>query len=529
MRAVAAQNPRVKDPVYHVVLSWPAGESPSDEQAFACGRHAMQCVGLAGHQYVFAVHRDTGNVHAHLAVNRVHPTSYRAVYPDRDYFKLDRAMRELELRFGWRHDKGPYAVFERDGMPVIDWASTAPDTKGHVPTPAADMERHADRESFFSYVRGAPRQAVIEALKSPQLSWVKLHGLLSQFGLALREKGQGFAIHELPYPDGEESGVVLKASDMHEEMAKGRLVKRLGPFETSDDTPAPAQRYDKFRPPVRDQAQRDLRRQERADARRQLQERYAAYRAEMAQAEPGMDWKAAFAGLRDDARRRRAAVRYSVTNRGERKAQLSIIAFETARERQRLRAQARLDQNAVRARRGWTQGYKEWVGRQAAAGDAAAISQLRGWSHASTRRVRREASVAGTLFNALHLRAPAGPLAPLNLEGLTFRVRRDGTVCYRSGDGGGSVLERDGVIEVEVASDLRCTVAALLIATKRCGDQFDCTGEEAFVRTMHILRRDFPNEHLLFDEWRRLSFDAAQTSTESQRQGFTPSRRRVER
>jgi hypothetical protein len=67
----------------------------------------------AEHQYVFAIHHDTDNVHLHMTVNRVHPDSYNAVYPDRDYFKLDYAMRELELRYGWTHDNGPYSVIDK--------------------------------------------------------------------------------------------------------------------------------------------------------------------------------------------------------------------------------------------------------------------------------------------------------------------------------------------------------------------------------------------------------------------------------
>jgi hypothetical protein len=93
MKAVAAQNSRVKDPVYHVILSWPQSEKPTDDQAFDCALHAMDAVGMGGHQYVFAIHHDTDNVHLHMTVNRVHPDSYNAVYPDRDYFKLDYAMR----------------------------------------------------------------------------------------------------------------------------------------------------------------------------------------------------------------------------------------------------------------------------------------------------------------------------------------------------------------------------------------------------------------------------------------------------
>lgn len=93
MLAVAEANPRVKDPMYHVIISWPASEKPTDAQAFESGVYAMEAVGMAGHQYVFAIHRDTDNVHLHMAVNRVNPDTLKAVYPDRDFYKLDRAMR----------------------------------------------------------------------------------------------------------------------------------------------------------------------------------------------------------------------------------------------------------------------------------------------------------------------------------------------------------------------------------------------------------------------------------------------------
>ncbi len=190
MNAVAAQNARVKDAVDHIVLSWPANESPTDAQAFECGTNALGAVGMADHQYVFAVHRDTDNTHLHIAVNRVNPDTFAAVYPERDYFKLDRAMRELELKYGWQHDNGPYAVFERDGQVVVDWASKEPSTKGKRPTPAADMERHADQESLFSYARGEPRKALLSALKNDKLTWRQLHNLLAKYGLELREKGR---------------------------------------------------------------------------------------------------------------------------------------------------------------------------------------------------------------------------------------------------------------------------------------------------------------------------------------------------
>ena len=74
---------------------------------------------MSEHQYLAAVHRDTDNIHGHFMVNRIHPETYRAVYPDRDYYKLDKVMREVELAQGWSHDKGVYSIHERNGKRLL--------------------------------------------------------------------------------------------------------------------------------------------------------------------------------------------------------------------------------------------------------------------------------------------------------------------------------------------------------------------------------------------------------------------------
>ncbi|MCZ7018772.1 relaxase/mobilization nuclease domain-containing protein, partial [Salmonella enterica] len=100
MLAVADMNGRVKDPVYHAVISWQKDEKPTNRQAFEACQEAMEAIGMQDHQFVAAVHRDTDNHHVHLMVNRVNPETYKAVYPDRDFYKLDRTMREIELSQG---------------------------------------------------------------------------------------------------------------------------------------------------------------------------------------------------------------------------------------------------------------------------------------------------------------------------------------------------------------------------------------------------------------------------------------------
>ncbi|MET3132799.1 hypothetical protein AAKU55_003079 [Oxalobacteraceae bacterium GrIS 1.11] len=499
MRAVAAQNTRVHDPVYHVVLSWPDGEAPTDGQAFDCGAHALRAVGMDHHQYVFGVHRDTRYVHLHIAVNRVHPATFKATYPDRDFYKLDRAMRELELRFGWRHDKGPYTVFERDGVSVVDWSRSAPDTKGAMPSQAADMERHADHESFFAYVRGEPREAVMAALKDDRLTWRKLHCLLAKHGLSLREKGQGFALFDM---EGK-APTPIKASDMHEELSRARLERRLGAFEEPGAIPAPAAAYDPFQAPARRNGQREERKQERADARRDLRARYLRYQSE--QALPQFDASNArsrFAALRNEARRRRTEVRASIHDRAQRKAHYSVIAFETARERERLKARIQSERASLRREvKAQRQSFREWVEHHAAAGDAAAISQLRGWAYAAG-RAGQDVSFADAGKNLIRHAFQVDPSAGLDIEGARYRVRRDGSVRYSFDQAAGGFIDHGSVIEMRAEDDDRTAmIAALIFARRKFGDAFEAQGSAQFKSKLSQLATDFPLEQSLEAIW----------------------------
>lgn len=480
MTAVSAQNARVKDPVYHVVLSWPSSESPTDDQAFDCGLHAMAAVGMSGHQYVFAIHHDTDNVHLHMTINRVHPDTFNAVYPERDFYKLDRAMRELELRHGWQHDNGPYSVFERNGKKVIDWSSKAPASKGKLPARAAEMEVHGDQESLFSYARGAPRKAVAKSLKNDKLTWTQLHNQLAKFGLGIRPKGRGLAIHDL----ADHATTPIKASDMHEDLSLARLVKRLGEYQVPADVIDAASSYDKQKPPMRDPAERETRRQERADARRSLRAEYEEYRkAFVTQRLSREDVKARYAAIRAHARHQRAEVRANVENPQDRRAFYSVIAFETLRAKDRLRRQIQRERDVLKndlSNRRLS--YRQWVEREAARGNEGAIGQLRGFAYAEKRSLRRQ--ISSEQFNGFVLGQDSDPVVVPSL-GLSPRVRRDGSVRYLGGSGhvgfvdqGNSIQFEPGLIGQEA---LKVTIE---VARSRHDQPLQLVGTPAFIESV---------------------------------------------
>ncbi|VFR81045.1 MobA [plant metagenome] len=476
---------RVKDPIYHVVLSWPAHEQPTDDQAFACARHAIAAVGMAEHQYLSAIHRDTDNTHVHIAVNRVHPESYRAVYPKQDYFVLDHAMRELELQYGWSHDAGPYQVVERNGVPVIERARPNASTQEKIPSAAADLERFAGEDSFFTYARGEPRKAVLALWKTSAPTWADLHAALAKHGLALKPKGQGFAIYDAESAETPP----IKASDMHETLSRTRLERRLGPWiepaqrRAADDTEPllVESTYDRRRELKRDPAQREARRQERADARRQLRAAYQAYRTGFViRRVTGEESRARYRAIADVARARRREVALTVADARQRKGFYSVIAFETLTARETLKAELAKRRAALRAdpnNRPLT--YREWVEAQAAAGSAAAISQLRGWAYADTRRQAEERRQQPGIAD---ITAEHDPLYREGLQDWQLAVHRDGRISYRDR------LGRDGFIdhgqqillEADAAADPEVILAALHLAQVKYPTGFILTGTPAF-------------------------------------------------
>ena len=78
MNAVAAQNTRCKAPAFHFILTWPEHEYPDPAAIFDAAEHAIKTLKLAEHQYVLAVHVDTDNIHCHVAVNRIHPKTFKS-------------------------------------------------------------------------------------------------------------------------------------------------------------------------------------------------------------------------------------------------------------------------------------------------------------------------------------------------------------------------------------------------------------------------------------------------------------------
>ncbi|WP_199543105.1 TraI/MobA(P) family conjugative relaxase [Paraburkholderia kururiensis] len=524
MRAVADRSARVRDPVFHFVISWREGEQPEPEQVFEAGRAALGALGMApdAHQHVFAIHRDTGNVHLHVVVNRVSIGTGRAVHPGLSYLKLDRCMRELELRQGWQPDRGPYAVVERDGQPVIGRDRTHREVQPARPSRARDMEAFTGMESLATYVSGEPERDVLAALKRSDATWQDVHEALARHGLELRVKGQGLAI----YAKDRDDLTPVKASSVHEQFGRGRLEKRLGPWVEPMRmirVSNAGRRYVEREIDGTRTARREARAHMRAELRARYDREHTQQRREFDTARQQMR-----ARHRDDYRallerhqRVRERIRSSGMTSVERKAAYSVSAFERARELEVLRGQQWAEREALTR----PQTYREWVGMMAQQGDEAAIAQIRGWAYAARRRRRkpeepgRRNRITGLFGDDLD---PLPPKRAQVLENWTWHVDtatgnvgylREGTRQFTD-EGWGVVFDSDG-------AQWDTMLAGLLLARQKFGPQIDVTGSEAFRERTAVLavtcRIDvtFGDEAL---EARRLQLARAQRQREHVRE-----------
>ncbi|AOJ87569.1 hypothetical protein WS87_13255 [Burkholderia sp. MSMB0856] len=483
MRAVADRSARVRDPVLHFVISWREGEQPNVAQLHEAGRTALEALSMPpdAHQYVFAVHRDTDNVHLHVVANRVSLDSGRAVHPGLGYLKLDRCMRELELRQGWQHDRGPYAVVDRGGQRVIERDRTHRMERPSQPARARDMEAFGGMESLATYVNGAPKQAVLAALKQPGVTWQDVHEALARHGLELRIKGQGLAI----VAKGRDDLTPLKASSVHEHLGRGKLEKRLGPWVEPIRAIRVSSAERRYLEREIDGA-RAVRREARARMRADLR---ASYERDRTKQQRGFDTarqqmrtrhRNDYRALLDRHRQARERIRNSGMRSVERKAAYSISAFERARELEILREQQEEERAALMR----PQSYREWVEMRAKEGDEAAIAQLRGWTYAARRRRKqpvepeRRNRITGLFGDDLD---PLPPKRVRVMEHWTWRVdTASGNVDYLREGARQFTDEGWGVVFASNAAQWDAMLTGLLLARQKFGSTIDVSGSEEF-------------------------------------------------
>lgn len=481
MNLTASQNRHCKDAVYHFILSWQGDEDPSPDAVFSSVRYSLKQLGMEEHQYVAAIHRDTDNIHCHVSANRVHPETFTAQNMWNDADTLQKCCRVLERELCFKVDNGSWQMNEYGEL-----RRTHRDMPS-APRGAAKREIFSDKESLHGYAVRETRQIISDAVAQKNISWDRLHNILYTRGLGVREQNGGLAVYDLFNPDG----VSVKASDVHPDISLTKMVKEHGKYQ-----PAPAL-YDHDRPEdgmlhmqtsympqlhVRDHEARRERREARAIARGILRARYDAYRNGWEK--PDLRAGERFRQIASHCVVVKARVRDTVRDPLMRKLMYRVAEFEKIKAMAELRLQLR-EERQVLSETGVSRplSWKSWVEREAVKGDAAALSQMRGWAY-SEKRATRQQKNAWPEPNAVIHYGPGENVPTFKSSEHETRLLRDGTVSYLR-DGKPAVTDFGDRVEIYPAPDNKSDrynndLAAELTAW-RSGERTTLTGDQKAV------------------------------------------------
>ena len=103
-----SRNTRAASKTYHLVISFhPEDEAKLTPEVFkAIEERFASALGYADHQRHCGVHKNTANLHMHVAYNMIHPEKYTCHKEFRDFWIRDRVCRAIEREFGLSVDHG---------------------------------------------------------------------------------------------------------------------------------------------------------------------------------------------------------------------------------------------------------------------------------------------------------------------------------------------------------------------------------------------------------------------------------------
>jgi len=205
-----ALNNRVKTAkTYHLIVSFrPEDEAKLTPEAFREIEERFAAVlGYSEHQRHCAVHKNTGNLHMHIAYNIIHPEKRTWHKEFRDYHARDKLCRELEREYGLGMDRGREQGPER------------PSLGGK----AALAEAHSGQESFESYAKRHTTE-ILTAMQTAQ-DWRGFHEALARFGLETKPHGNGLVVKD------RHGKHAVKASAVDRSLSMKKLEVRFGPYQ----------------------------------------------------------------------------------------------------------------------------------------------------------------------------------------------------------------------------------------------------------------------------------------------------------
>ncbi len=257
-----------KEKTYHLVISFrPEDEDKLTEEVFRDIELSFaKALGFEEHQRHCGVHKNTDNLHIHVAYNMIHPVTLTRHEPYRDFLARDKVCRDIERKYGLVMDNGR----EQERRTT------------RTSSRAQAMEAQTGQESFISYV-----QRQVQDIQAGD--WQSFHAELARKGIVYRLRGNGAIFTEL---NGKTN---CKASRVGRKFSRAAMERIYGKFQEVQQAPGQVkaeQTYDKApRQPAANKSKhwqrykeiREIRKKEYEALNAEIRDNYAQLRAKFRQ------------------------------------------------------------------------------------------------------------------------------------------------------------------------------------------------------------------------------------------------------
>ncbi len=218
-----AQNLRTtREKTYHLIVSLRMeDEGKLSEQDYqTIEQEFAKTLGFQTHQRHCGVHKNTDNLHMHIAYNMINPETFRRHEPFRDYYALEKTCRAMEQKYNLSIDNG----IEKDDSYKLSNNSTS-------------KEARTGEESFERYVINR-HDKIMQELEKAQ-TWEDVHHVFAKYGLELVQRGNGLSIKNRK---GRQS---VKASKFDKELSHKKMLEKFGNFQKQKMYHSPKDWYQK--------------------------------------------------------------------------------------------------------------------------------------------------------------------------------------------------------------------------------------------------------------------------------------------